>query len=310
MKKVVLKKRRIPIDAAKAAPVGRTRKSSAVGRARKGAKPVRLIHVLSDSTGNLGQHVVNALLTQFERGSFAVRLHNFLDHPARLEGALDDVVRAGGIVFHAVVSTPAKRMITRRCRLAGLPACDVTGGFMKFLCRHSDAPPLDDVTRLHDVDLDPRYQRRISAIEFTLQHDDGLGLNTINEADIVLTGVSRTSKTPTSIYLAQQGYKVCNVALAREVAPPVELLSFPPGKVVGLLIDPLRLVRIRTKRQNEWGMTDTSYNDEEKVREEVQWSRKLFAQRGWATIDVTNSAIEETAARVVAALGLGAHERE
>jgi len=133
---------------------------------------------------------------------------------------------------------------------------------------------------------------------------DALCLDTITEADIVLVGVSRTSKTPTSIYLSQLGYRSANVSLARSVEPPAELLAMPAGKVVGLVIDPHRLVEIRRRRQAEWAMGHTNYDDADAVREEITWSRRLFARQGWPIIDVTNNAVEETAARIVDLLRL------
>src|SRR5204863_4187172 len=129
--------------------------------------------------------------------------------------------------------------------------------------------------------------------------------DTLGRADVVLAGVSRTSKTPTCIYLAQQGYKAGNVALAVEVEPPRELLAMPREKVIGLVIDPQRLSAIRTRRITDWGMSDTGYNVLEAVRREVAWSRKLFARQGWEVLDVTSQAIEETAGRIVERLGLG-----
>src|SRR5262249_54758647 len=122
----------------------------------------------------------------------------------------------------------------------------------------SGVKPSADHTQLHETG--EAYHGRIRALEFTLEHDDGLGLNTISEADIVLAGVSRTSKTPTSIYLAQQGFRTANVALAMEVQPPAELLKLDAKKVVGLIIDPDHLVDIRSRRQSDWRMSSTSYN--------------------------------------------------
>src|SRR4029079_18478818 len=113
--------------------------------------------------------------------------------------------------------------------------------------------------RLHE--MDETYHSRVRALEFALQHDDGLGLDSIAEADMVLTGISRTGKTPTAIYLAQQGYRAANVSLALEVEPPRQLLELDPAKVVALTIEPDRLLQIRTGRQMEWKMSGTSYND-------------------------------------------------
>ena len=266
---------------------------------RRGASPRKLttIHLLSDSTGNLAQHMLTAFLTQFPARSFDVRRHNFLATPALTQAALGHVKTAPGIVFHAVVSPESKKLIADTCAALKLPARDLTGEFVDFLSAHSGIPPAPDVKRLHDIT--DEYHRRIKAVEFTLEHDDGLGLDTIDEADIVLVGVSRTSKTPTSVYLGQQGYKVANVSLARAVEPPRQLLDLRRKTVVGLLIDPHRLREIRSARQAAWQMAETSYSDPEAVRDEVNWSRRLFLKQGWPTLDVTSRAIEESAAKIL-----------
>lgn len=189
-----------------------------------------------------------------------------------------------------------------RCRKARVPASDLTGRFVSFLAERSKIQPLERVERIHDTTEE--YHQRIKALEFALEHDDGLGLDNLHDADIVLAGVSRTSKTPTSVYLAQQGWRVANVSLAVEVTPPPQLLALPPVKVIGLVIDPSQLVEIRRNRQASWRMGDTSYNQMSHVEREVLWSRRLFASRGWRVLDVTNRAVEETAVRIVETLGL------
>jgi regulator of PEP synthase PpsR (kinase-PPPase family) len=261
-----------------------------------------VIHVVSDSTGNLAHHILTAILTQFQLDSFQTRFWTFVRTEQQLEKVLTQIVSQPGVVMHAVVSPQTKQRITEFCAAKHLPCKDVTGGFVEFLASASGTTPSADPERLHRVD--EAYQRRIKAVEFTLAHDDGLGLETIGEADVVLAGVSRTSKTPTSIYLSQLGYRSANVSLARAVEPPAELLAMPAGKVVGLVIDPHRLVEIRRRRQAEWAMGHTNYDDADAVREEITWSRRLFARQGWPIIDVTNNAVEETAARIVDLLRL------
>ncbi len=275
------------------------------GSAPAGSAPARFtrIHLLSDSTGNLGQHMLSAFLTQFPPRTFDVRRHNFLSTPTRVLEALAAVQDSPGMVLHAFVSADSKEVIHRICEALGMPACDLTGEFVEFLRGNSGIEPAPNVHLLHDIS--DEYHQRIKALEFTLEHDDGLGLDTVHEADIVLAGVSRTSKTPTSIYLAQLGYKVANVSLAKAVAPPRQLLELMKKSVVGLLIDPLRLSEIRTNRQHSWGMSDTTYNQLDYVQEEVEWSRKIFMGKGWPTLDVTRRAVEETAGKVVELLGLG-----
>jgi regulator of PEP synthase PpsR (kinase-PPPase family) len=261
-----------------------------------------LVHVLSDSTGNLAQHMLAAMLTQFPPGSFQTSFKTFLRTSDQLDKALKEVEAEGGIIMHALVSDQAKQQVASFCFHHRIPAKDLTGLFVEFLAETSGLEPSADWRDLHRVD--DVYHNRISAIEFTLAHDDGLGLETLADAEVVLVGVSRTSKTPTSIYLSQMGYRVANVALAKGIDPPAELLRMPKEKVVALVIDPMRLSDIRRRRQAEWKMSSNSYDEMQSVREEITWSRRLFLKQGWPVLDVTNNAIEETAARVVDLLRL------
>lgn len=262
--------------------------------------PVTL-HLLSDSTGNLAQHMLAAFLTQFPDGAFIVRRQNFLSTEAKLRQAMAGVEQHRGIVLHAVVHPEYKQIIQKQCRSIGSPHCDLTGQFVDFLARESGIAPKPDIDTLHETG--GAYTRRIAALEFTLAHDDGLGLETIDDAQVVLVGVSRTSKTPTSIFLAQQGYRVSNVSLALGIEPPRELLALRSG-VVGLIINARQLEEIRTNRSVAWHMGDTNYSNPRHIAEELAWCRRLFSQRGWPVLDVTDRAIEETAARIVEMLRL------
>lgn len=253
------------------------------------------LYVLSDSTGNLPRHMLTAFLTQFPAKTFAPVFKPFLQTPEKLDAALAAITH--GAVMHAFVTSSAKDAIKTYCNTHGLACCDLTGQFVDFLSKASGVAPSEDSSGLHRVD--ETYRQRIRAMEFTLEHDDGLGLETLHKADIVLTGVSRTSKTPTSIYLAQQGYRTANVSLAMEVDPPEELLKMKKC-VVALIINPNKLAEIRARRlRKEWKMQETEYSDLEHVREEITWSRRLFMKHDWPILDVTDFAIEETAARVV-----------
>jgi hypothetical protein len=260
------------------------------------------LYVLSDSTGNLARHMTTTYLTQFPDGTFAAQMKPFVNERRRLEKAFDAISARPGIVLHAVVSPELKKEILARCQRLEIACFDLTGPAMEFLAHAARVEPLRDYRRLHRVD--DAYCGRINAMSFTLEHDDGLGLDTLASADIVLAGVSRTGKTPTSIYLAMLGYRVANVSLAVQVEPPRPLLELAPRKAVGLTIDPRQLAEIRTRRQTGWRMTQTGYNDPRGVKEEVEWSRKLFAKLRCPVLDVTDQAIEETAARVLDLLGL------
>jgi regulator of PEP synthase PpsR (kinase-PPPase family) len=267
-------------------------------------RSLQLLYVLSDSTGNLPRHMVAAFLTQFPRDTFTVRARGFLDTLAKLDGAFEEIEALPGIVLHALVEPAMKWRVAKHCLRLKLHACDLTGPFVEFLAHASGVDPTPDVRRLHDVD--DAYRRRVKAVEFALEHDDGLGLDTLHHADVVLVGVSRTSKTPTCMYLAQQGYKAANVSLAPGVELPPQILALPRSKVAALIIDPRQLAEIRTRRQVAWHMADTSYNTAAHVEAEVAQARHTFARHRWAVFDVTDQAIEETAARIVERLGLAA----
>ena len=265
------------------------------------------LHVLSDSTGNLARHTLAALLTQFPPNSVAPAFHTFIRTDERLDEVLDHVHRHPGPLCHGLVSENHKRKVADFACATGLPHYDLTAAAVRFLADITGIEPRRDPASLHRID--EGYKRRIGALEFTLTHDDGLGLATLGEADIVLVGVSRTGKTPTSIFLAQQGYRVANVSLALEVEPPRELLALPPRKAVGLVINPQQLVIIRARRAAGWRMdhaSSASYGSPAHVAREIAWARQLFTRQGWPVLDVTDQAIEETAAKVVEALRLTA----
>jgi len=297
-KPIARAKRTTSSPSAGAAPVN----SRKVAPAAAAAEPI--VHVLSDSTGNLPRHILTALLTQFPPHSISARFENFVRTAHQVDRVLEQAAKHGGIVCHAIVSPELKQRVADHCEAAAIPSCDLTGGIVDFLTSTTGVQPRCDTDALHR--LDEAYRRRIGAMEFTLSHDDGLGLDTLHEADVVIVGVSRTSKTPTSILLAQQGYQTANISLAMGVEPPQQMLAIPKNKIIGLVIDPAQLSMIRTRRQAAWNMTPTTYGDPNNVAAEVAWSRALFQRHHWPTLDVTDQAVEETAARVVEMLGLSA----
>lgn len=265
---------------------------------------VTRLFVISDATGNLARHMVSTYLTQFPPGSVDVRFEPFVKDTRRLADVLNRVDGGPGraAVCHAVVSPELKQRIVDHCSGHRIPCHDLTGPGFAFLSEVIGVAPRPDLSALHPIDA--AYRRRIDAVEFTLAHDDGLGLDSLADADVVLTGVSRTSKSPTCILLAQQGYRAANVPLAPGVEPPHQLLALPPGKVVGLYADAHQLAAIRHRRQVAWQTAIAGYGEDDAVEKEIAWSRRLFARRGWPALDVTDQAVEETAARVVQLLAL------
>lgn len=290
----------VPSKGATSKPaVAKPAKAKAVTAPTQGPKP---LYIFSDSTGNLPRHILTAILTQFPKDAFRLEAKNFIRTSEQMDAALKDVAADPGIIFHAILDPAHKQEIEAACAKLKVGSRDLTGPLVDFLAQESGVVPEPDLGALHDVN--EAYHRRVKALEFTLEHDDALGLDTLGQADIILVGVSRTSKTPTSVYLAQLGYRVANVAIAIQVAPPVELLKLQQKKVVGLVIQPRVLAEIRARRQEAWRMEATAYTDPREVAREVAWSRDLFETHHWPILDITNQAVEETAARVVHALNL------
>ncbi|MFN3749682.1 MAG: pyruvate, water dikinase regulatory protein, partial [Sphingorhabdus sp.] len=217
---------------------------------------------------------------------------------AHLERILVDVAANPGLVLFTLVNLAMRQKLEERCRSLGLPtvaALDaVTDALSGILGQQAKARP----GRQHV--LDAAYFARVEAIQYTIAHDDGLNHHEWEEADIVLAGVSRTSKTPTSIYLANRGYKTANIPLVPESPPPAALYTLKHPMVVGLVTSADRLVQVRRNRLLSLNQApDTDYVAEDKVKAEIAFARRIFADNGWPVIDVTRRSIEESAAAII-----------
>ncbi len=256
------------------------------------------LHLVSDSTGETLEMIAKAALAQFDNPDVVRHFWPMVRSRQHLDRIVPSLAASPGLVLFTLVNPETRARLEEHCRQLGLPA----------------VPVLDAVTAALEVQLgeeahgkpgrqhlmDEAYFRRVEAIHYTIAHDDGIGSEDWEEADIVLAGVSRSSKTPTSIYLANRGYKVANIPLVLESPPPPALFGLRRPLVVGLTTAPERLVQVRRNRLlslNEG--TETSYVDGERVRDEVQFARRMFADNGWPVIDVTRRSIEETAAAVI-----------
>lgn len=205
----------------------------------------RVIHVMSDATGNLGSHMVNSVLTQFPGESFEVKHHFFVRSSKDVEEHLAPLRGEGNLVLHRLLVPRHKQLVARICRERGIPEFDLTGGLVTFLEAQTGLKAANDPERLHRVDED--YFRRIQAMEFTAQHDDNRRLDSAHEADIVIVGLSRVSKSPTSTWLGFMGYKVANVAVSPETGFPGEL-DRVRDRTVALTTRPKHLWEIRRRR--------------------------------------------------------------
>jgi len=217
---------------------------------------------------------------------------------SHLERILVDIAQNSGLVLFTLVNSDTRRRLENRCRSLGIPAVavldTVTDALSNMLGQEAKARP----GRQHA--LDAAYFARVDAIQFTIAHDDGLHSENWEEADIVLAGVSRTSKTPTSIYLANRGYKTANIPLVPESPPPDNLYSLRNPLVVGLVTSADRLLQVRRNRLISLNQApDTDYVDEQKIKSELKFARRIFGDNGWPIIDVTRRSIEESAAAII-----------
>ena len=256
------------------------------------------LHLLSDSTGETLENIAKAGLAQFDGVETIKHFWPMVRSEGHLDRILIEIAQRPGLVLFTIVNSDVRRKLEERCHALGLPAVPaldpVIDALSRLLGQEAKARP----GRQHT--LDAAYFRRVDAIQFTIAHDDGIGWEDWEEADIVLAGVSRSSKTPTSIYLANRGYKVANIPLVMESPPPPTLFSLNKPLVVGLTTSPERLVQVRRNRLLALNQApDTGYVDQERVASEVTFARRIFSDNGWPVIDVTRRSIEETAAAVI-----------
>ncbi len=251
----------------------------------------RPLLVLSDATGELAHHMVTTMLTQFPEGAFSVQVHNFLTSEDKWREALKEASALSAVVVHSTVNRDWKRLTGDFCSSAGMACFDSTGLLMDFLVANSPLPPAANPTNVHH--LGAAYFRRVQAMEFTLAHDDGVEMRHLAEADIVLVGVSRTSKTPISVLLANKGFKVANVPLALELGVQQALENHRKQNVVGLTIQPSRLQSIREAREKVYRIASGNYSQSAHIRNELRMAQDLYHRKGWPVLDVTSTSIEE-----------------
>ncbi|MFC3675564.1 pyruvate, water dikinase regulatory protein [Ferrovibrio xuzhouensis] len=258
------------------------------------------IHLVSDATGETLKSIATAALVQFRKSHDEVEVHTWalVRTPLQMERVVEAIAAMGGLVLFTVVDLELREILVRRCAKAKLQIVPVLDPIMHAFGKYLGEKAQNLPGRQHE--LDAEYFYRIDAMHFTIAHDDGQHLSDIDKADIVLVGVSRTSKTPTSIYLANRGYKTANIPIVPGLPVPEELHHLSNPLVVGLTASPDRLISVRRNRliaMNE--SVETEYVDAERVREELNIARKLCSRHGWPIIDVTRRSIEETAAAIL-----------
>jgi regulator of PEP synthase PpsR (kinase-PPPase family) len=257
------------------------------------------LHLLSDSTGETLENIAKAALAQYDDVETVRHFWPMVRTEAHLERILQEIAQNPGLVVFTLVNPATRRILEQRCLALGLPAVapldPVNDALSALLGQQAKARP----GRQHV--LDAAYFARVDAIQWTIAHDDGIAWEEWEEADIVLAGVSRSSKTPTSIYLANRGYKTANIPIVVESPPPKILYALRRPLIVGLTTSADRLIQVRRNRLLSLHQApDTSYVEEEAVMRELAFARRMFADNGWPVIDVTRRSIEETAAAIIA----------
>ena len=258
------------------------------------------IYLVSDSTGETLDRIFLAVKAQFNNLEYKVHQYSF----TRTENQILKIIdickkRKNSIILYTIVDTKLAKYLAQISEKEKIPCFGVLGdlilSFSKLLNQKASHIPSGQHA------LNEEYYERIEAIQFTMNHDDGKLINDLKKSDIILLGVSRTSKTPTSIYLANRGYKTSNIPLVNQNSLPEILVKNPKLTcIVGLTTEPERLMEIRKNRMNSLKeIESTDYTDLEKVSKEVEEAKKLFKKYNWPTVDVSRKSVEETAASVI-----------
>lgn len=260
------------------------------------------VHLVSDSTGETLNAILKATASQFAAAKPLEHIYALIRSKRELDRALAEIEAAPGLVLYTVVNADLRRMLEVRCSELQVPALSVLDPLLTAFADYLGVEQTQRAGAQHD--MNEAYFKRIEALDFTLSHDDGQMAWDLEGADVVLVGISRTSKTPTCMYLANRGVKAANVPVIPGQEPPVALFSLRKPLVIGLVASPDRLSQIRSSRLGAMNAEDdaTEYSDLETIRAETLRAKRLFAKRRWPMIDVTRKSVEETAASIMTKL--------
>ena len=260
------------------------------------------LHLVSDATGETLITVARAAAAQYASVAPIEHIYPLVRTEKQLDRVISEIEAAPGIVLYTMLDSALAERLQAKCREFSIPCMSILDPVLGLFQSYLGAESTKRVGAQHT--LNAEYFKRIDALNYTMLHDDGQHTEDLEHADVVLTGVSRTSKTPTSIYLANRGVKTANVPLVPNMPVPIQLEQLTAPLVVGLYASPERIVQIRQNRL--LGLNahrdDDLYVDRQAVAEEIAFSRKLCARHNWPMIDVTRRSIEETAAAVMALL--------
>jgi hypothetical protein len=262
-------------------------------------KAVYHVFVVSDGSGATAERVVQAALTQFKGASVATERRSTVRSKGQVRQVVREAAEVGGCIVHTLVMDGLREEMLREGRLHNVETIDLMGPLLARLSQRLSITPAEKPGLFRQ--LNKEYFRRIETMEFAIHHDDGRRIQELEKAEIVLVGVSRTFKTPLSIYLAFKGWFVANVPIIWNRKLPANLGDVPPSRVFGLRIDPVRLTELRQARQKRWGEALGEYADPAFVQREAAYAEDIFGSHpGWRVVTVTDKPIEEIASEILA----------
>lgn len=261
--------------------------------------------VISDGTGETASAITRAAMTQFQDKEIFFTRYKNIRSREQIDAIFQEAAIHHDIVVYTIVSVELRAYIAELSKRDHVRSVDVMGPLLTTFSNFFEAEPNYQPGLLHAVN--DQYFKRVAAIEFTLNHDDGRNINSLEESDVVLVGISRTSKTPLSMYLSLEGIKTVNVPIVMGVPLPEKLFQVDQRKIFGLTIDPDELFRIRKNRLTRLGLSNDEgdYADIAKVTEEIEWANRIFSEnKRWPVFNVTGKALEETAAEIIKLLNM------
>lgn len=256
------------------------------------------VFVLSGGVGSSGEQIVYTVLAQFPENKVRVYTIGNLRYPEQVDQALQQAREAGGMVVHTLVDASLRSYLIAAAGGMGVPVVDLMSQLIEWLSAALKQQPLQQPGRYRQTHRE--YFGRVSAIEYTLAHDDGKQPDGWPQAEIFLIGVSRSGKTPLSVYLAVLGWKVANYPLVPQIPLPPEIFSLDPNRVIGLTIDPEQLLVYRRQRQARLGISEPSdYADLETITEELRRARAIYRQGNFLVVNMTDKTIEQGADEII-----------
>ncbi|SHG91434.1 pyruvate, water dikinase regulatory protein [Tepidibacter thalassicus] len=257
-----------------------------------------VIYIISDSLGETGEQVARASIGQFNINNYEMRKYPYVLDVNFLDEILNEAKNENSIVVYTLVDLELANYVAKFCENNKIPSIDLVSPLLKSISLRTNLKPLREPGTIRK--LDEKYFKRVEAIEFAVKYDDGKDPRGLVKSDLVLIGISRTSKTPLSMYLANKNIKVANVPLVPEVPVPKELFEIPSKKIIGLTNTPEKLNEIRQERLKSLGLSsNANYATMERILEEIEYAEKIMKKIGCPIIDVSNKAIEETAGLII-----------